>query len=108
MRFVFLIHGQPQKKQLKRILQSYRTIYESNRPYHYIRQSIIQGTNAGNRHIITLSYSPTIVYNASKHQISISITTHSLKFLTNAELKHQSTAWTGTAYDSNNLQSANE
>ena len=35
----------------------------------------------------SLNYSPSVIYNASKHQISISITAYSFEFLTHAELK---------------------
>ena len=55
-----------------------------------------------------LSYSPTVVYNPQKHQISISITAYSFKFLTDSELKDPSTAWNGIDYDKKYLQSANE
>ena len=57
--------------------------------------------------LTALSYSPKVVYNASKPQISISITAYAFKFLTDAEL-NTSPAWTGTSYDSNNVHSANE
>ena len=58
--------------------------------------------------LTALSYSPTVVYNPQKHQISISITAYSFKFLTESELKNPSIGWTGTSYDKNNLQSSNE
>ena len=63
--------------------------------------------------INALGYTSTVIYNASKQQISISITTYSFKFLTDNELQTIDTLdpayqWQGTAYDKNNLQSAND
>ena len=63
--------------------------------------------------INALGYTSTVTYNASKQQISISITTYSFKFLTDNELQTIDTLdpayqWQGTAYDKNNLQSAND
>ena len=63
--------------------------------------------------INALGYTSTVIYNASKQQISVSITTYSFKFLTDNELQTIDTLdpayqWQGTAYDKNNLQSAND
>ena len=58
--------------------------------------------------INALGYTSTVTYNASKQQISVSITAYSFKFLTDDELQSDTIAWQGTAYDKNNLQSAND
>ena len=56
--------------------------------------------------LTALNYIPSVISNASKHRISISLTAYEFKSLTDAE--YQSPAWTETAYDSNSLQSANK
>ena len=58
--------------------------------------------------INALGYTSTVTYNANKQQISVSITAYSFKFLTDNELQSDTIAWQGTAYDKNNLQSAND
>ena len=63
--------------------------------------------------INALGYTSTVTYNASKQQISVSILNDSFKFLTDNELQTMDTLdpayqWQGTAYDKNNLQSAND
>ena len=58
--------------------------------------------------LTVLGYTPNVIYFPQKHQISISISAYSFKFLTDSELKNPNPTWTGVAYDSNNLQSANE
>ena len=63
--------------------------------------------------INALGYTSTVTYNASKQQISVSILAYAFKFLTDNELQTIDTLdpayqWQGTAYDKNNLQSAND
>ncbi len=58
--------------------------------------------------INALGYTSTVTYNASKQQISVSILAYAFKFLTDTELQSDTIAWTGSSYDKNNLQSAND
>ena len=105
------------------IPHSFQTVESFNNKLHF---RVIGESLSANDHIITLTsqlytgtrlatkisakltalnYSPTVVYNASKHQISISITAYSFKLLTDNELKNG--VWTGAATNTNNLESAN-
>ena len=55
--------------------------------------------------ITEIGYIPTVLYNASKQTISISILDYNFQLLTDDEL--QTVNWTGAIYDKNNLKSAN-
>jgi hypothetical protein len=55
--------------------------------------------------ITAIGYTNTVLYNASKQTISISLVDYNFMFLTDDEL--QTVNWTGESYDKNNLQSAN-
>ena len=57
--------------------------------------------------IISEGYGPTVTYNPTKQQITISIENFSFRFLTDTELQNPVPAWNGATYDRNNLQSAN-
>ena len=51
---------------------------------------------------------PTGVYDVNTHKMKLYIGSLYFQFLTDEELKHSSIGWNGTAYDTNNLESANE
>ena len=52
-------------------------------------------------------YTPTVSYNASKQQISVSMISFHFQFLTDSELQSPNPEWNGASYDKNNLNSAN-
>ena len=53
-------------------------------------------------------YTPTVIYNASKQTISVSLASFNFQFLTNTELQSPNPVWNGLSYDINNLNSAND
>ena len=58
--------------------------------------------------ITEVGYTPTVIYNASKQTISVSLESFNFQFLTNTELLLPRPAWNGANYDINNLNSAND
>ena len=58
--------------------------------------------------ITEIGYTPTVIYNASKQTISVSLASFNFQFLTDTELKSPNPVWNGTNYDINNLNSSND
>lgn len=57
------------------------------------------------KQILSIGYTPTVIYNASTQTISISIIDYNFQLFTDDELK--TINWTGVKFDKNDLKSAN-
>jgi len=76
-----------------------------------LTQQVYNGQTLANEiqaKITETGYSATATYNAAKQTISIALGSFSFQLLTDDELQSPLPAWSGTSYDKNNLQSANE